>query len=312
VRCFLKEFLGDPLVVDLNRVLWWCIRNLVILPFRSRSSARLYQKIWTDEGSPLIAISGKLRDRVARQLLGICHVELAMRYGEPSIERGLQRLLDLGCRDILVLPLFPQVSITTTGTIEREVRRVAGRISSDGRLSFAAPWFAHQAYISSVAAMIRVAMQRKPVDHVVLSLHGIPVRYVEAGDPYRDHCEATAAALAAELALAPGSWTLAYQSRFGREPWLEPDTVDVVTELGQRGRRVLVACPGFTADCLETLEEIGQRLRADFEAAGGEELVVVPCLNDNEAWVEGLARIVTEELEAGADAAHAAGQFSRI
>ena len=297
VRRFLAEFLGDPMVVDSNRLVWWLVRNLFVLPFRGRSSARLYRSIWTEEGSPLIVISRRLRDRVADELAGDAVVELAMRYGQPSIERGLRRLVDAGCRHALVLSMFPQTSKATTGTVEREANRAWQQLGVRGELSFVQPYFAHRAYVTSLASGIRAQLERGPVDHVVLSFHGVPVRHIEQGDPYRDHCEATAAALAAELALAPGAWTLAYQSRFGGEAWLEPNTVDVVTELARHGSRVLIACPGFPTDCLETLEEIDQRLRADFEAAGGAELRVVPCLNDDAEWVRGVASLAREHID---------------
>ena len=296
VRRYLSEFLGDPLVVDANPIVWWLVRNLIVLPFRSRSSAALYRSIWTEEGSPLIAISRRQADAVAVQLGDAYHVELAMRYGQPSIQSGLLALREQECTEILVLPMFPQASRTTTGTLEREARRAWKAIGGKEPLAFVEPYYAHEAYVGSQASRIRRELDPDgEVDHVILSFHGLPVRLVEdLGDPYRDHCEASARAIARDLGLAEGSWTLAYQSRFGREPWLGPDVVQVARELALERRRVLIACPGFTADCLETLEEIQVRLRETFHGEGGEELCVVPCVNDDPEWIDGLARIVRE------------------
>jgi len=253
----------------------------------------------------LIAISRRQAAALAERLGDAYHVELAMRYGEPSVERGLLALRAQECTEILVLPMFPQGSRTTTGTLEREARRAWKAIGGEEPLAFVAPYYAHEGYVGSLASRIRRELdQGRDVDHVILSFHGLPVRLVEElGDPYRDHCEASARGIARELDLADGSWTLAYQSRFGREPWLGPDVVTVAGELARRRQRVLVACPGFTADCLETLEEIGLRLRETFHEEGGEELRVAPCLNDDPVWIEGLARIVREATGLDGDSA---------
>lgn len=294
-RAFLAEFLGDPLVVDANPLLWWLVRNLIILPFRSGKSAELYAKIWTDEGSPLVAISQRLAQALTSELAPR-PIRLAMRYGEPSIESGLRGLLDAGCTRVSVCTMFPQDSQTTTGTVEREARRVWRRLGrADGELSLVPSYHAHEGYVGSVAAGIADELSRGPWDHLILSFHGLPVRYVENGDPYRDHCEASAAAIAGGLGLGASQWTLAYQSKFGREAWLEPDTVVVAEELARRGASVVVACPAFTADCLETLEEIQLQLVESFREAGGTEIRVVPCLNDDPRWVQGLVRILGEE-----------------
>jgi ferrochelatase len=310
VRRYLAEFLGDPMVVDANPVVWWLVRNLIVLPFRSPKSAELYRSVWTEEGSPLVAISRRQRDGLARELGPTYRVELAMRYGQPSIAGALARLGDAGCEEVLLVPMFPQASRTTTGTVERAVERAREHAPASLRLTTVAPYYAHEAYVAALAARVRETLTEGEVDHVVLSFHGLPTRLVEReGDPYRDHCEATAAALARALDLAPGSWTLAYQSRFGREPWLEPDVVDVVRGLAGSGARVLVACPGFTADCLETLEEISLRLVESFREHGGRDLRVVPCLNDHPVWTAGLAAIVRETCEgAGARRDRPAGR----
>jgi len=291
VRKFLDEFLGDPMVVDLNPLLWWLVRKGIVLPIRSRRSAALYRSIWTAEGSPLACFSERIRaaldERLARP------VALSMRYGQPSIAAAIAELRRRGARRLRLLSLFPQASRTTTGSIEREVRRVLARLADAPELEVVPPWYAHPGYVAALAACVREATEGKPVEHFVFSLHGLPVRYeTQYGDPYREHCEATARALADELELARDAWTLAYQSRFGREPWLEPDTAEVVPDLARSKARVAIVCPGFVTDCLETLEEIALRLPRAFREAGGEELVVVPCLNDHPLAIDALVDLL--------------------
>jgi ferrochelatase len=292
VGAFLDEFLRDPDVVPTNRLVWWLVRKLVVLRKRAPASAALYRKIWTDEGSPLLVFARRLQEAVARELGDEFAVEVGMRYGRPSLADGLARLAAAGCRPLLLLPMFPQASRATTGSIEKEARRLCARRNHDVRIL--PPYFDRTAYHDAMAASVRTALAHGPVDHVVFSFHGLPVRAIADGDPYQRHCEATAAALADALAFAPDRWTLAYQSRFGGEPWLTPDTRDVVLARAADRGRVLLACPGFAADCLETLEEIDLRLRADFHTAGGAELRTVPCLNDDPLWVRAVAEMVRE------------------
>jgi ferrochelatase len=215
-----------------------------------------------------------------------------MRYGKPSIEDGLRELAAAGCARVLVFPAFPQASRATTGSGEREVRRVLAGWKGAPEVEIVPPYFEDPGYVASAAALAREALAEGPVDHLVFSFHGVPERIVEAGDPYRDHCERAAGALARALGLDEGGWTLAYQSRFGRERWLGPDTARVVTEMAARAPRLLLLTPGFAADCLETLEELGIRLREQFLAGGGKELRIVPCLNEDRRWVEAAAAIV--------------------
>lgn len=288
VRRYLDEFLGDPMVVDQNRLLWWVVRKLIILPLRSPRSAAAYRAVWSEEGSPLVAISKRFAEKLALELGFDFRVALGMRYGNPSLAAGAAELSGHGCERIVCLPAFPQYSRTTSGTLEKELAR---RFGADG-IACAPAYYADSGYIGALAASIAEAMEAGGFEHVVFSFHGLPLRYVENGDPYRDHCEQTAALIAARLSLTEERWTLCYQSRFGREPWLEPATADRVLELARRHPRLLVACPGFTADCLETLEEIGIRLRKDFLARGGLELQVVPCLNDDPRWVRAAADCV--------------------
>ena len=296
VRRFLRQFLSDPLVVDAPRLAWWCVRNLIVLPFRPARSAELYRRVWTPEGSPLLVQAGRFARALGAELGPAFRVALGMRYGSPSIEDGLRALLAQGCARLVVLQGYPQASRTTTETGEREVARVLAGLAPQAPVAFVPPYFAHPRYLGSLATRAREALARGPVDHVVLSFHGLPVRYVERGDPYRDHCEATARALAGALELPAGRWTLAYQSRFGREPWLEPDVAQLVPELAGRAPRVLVVAPGFTLDCLETLEELGLRLTEAFHARGGAELRLVPCLNDHPEWIRAASGLVRATL----------------
>ena len=293
VRLFLDEFLGDPLVVDAHPLLWWIVRKCIILPLRSKRSAELYRSIWMPEGSPILVHSEAMRAGLAQRLGPEVPVVLGMRYGEPSLERALGELERRGVREIRLLSLFPQASRTTSGTIEARVRELLAGRPSAPRLSVLPPFPSDPGWIAAVADSFHRAVAGREIDHVVFSLHGLPVRYVDEGDPYRDHCEESARALAAHLELDQGAWTLAYQSRFGREPWLAPDTVEVVRSLARDGARVAVLTPGFIADCLETLEEIGLRLTEAFREAGGEELTVVPCLNSDPKWLEALERLVS-------------------
>jgi ferrochelatase len=302
VRAFLAEFLGDPMVVDLNPLVWWAIRNLIVLPLRSAKVAKAYESIWMEEGSPLMVFGRRLAAALGSELGAGWRVALGMRYGEPSIRAGLEQLRTAGCEDVLLVPLFPQYSKTTTGTIEKAACDALGGLADAPRVDVLTDYPDHPAFVEALAETMRESLAQGPVDHVVLSLHGLPVRYVREGDPYQEHCERTARSLAAALDLEPDRWSLVYQSRFGREEWLGPAADEYVPALAKRAPRVLIAMPGFAADCLETLEEIGERLAESFQEAGGTELRVVPCLNDHPAWVRGLARMVRERASAPAPA----------
>lgn len=290
VRAFLDEFLSDTRVVDLNPLLWRALRRLVILPRRSPKVAKLYESIWTSEGSPLMVYSKRQAALLATTLGPSYRVVLAMRYGQPSIANGLAQLS--GCREILVLPLFPQYSRTTTGTIEAAVSDELAAFHPRPTVRGIADFHVHPAYIDALVERVEEALEAGPVDHYVFTFHGLPVRYVEKGDPYRTQCEATAEALAVALELPKERWSLVYQSRFGREPWLQPYADKFVPLLADTKPRILVVAPGFVSDCLETLEELGKRLAESFRAAGGKELRMVPCLNDHPAAIEMLAALV--------------------
>jgi protoporphyrin/coproporphyrin ferrochelatase len=303
VRRYLAEFLGDPGVIQVPRWIWMPVLHGLILPLRSRKSARLYAKVWTERGAPLIAISKAQGGALQRELGPDFRVAVGMRYGEPSIASALRELE--GCRELLLVPMFPQYSGATTGSVEAAVRAELARSANPPALRVVTAFFDDPGYLAAVAARVRETVRDEEVDHYLFSLHGLPVRYVDAGDPYRIHSERTVAALVRELGLAPERWTLAYQSRFGREAWLEPYAFEVVPELARRAPRVAVVCPGFTADCLETLEEVHDQLGELFRRAGGREWTVVPCLNESGPWIGALGALVRRR--AGAPSAGARG-----
>ncbi len=297
LRRYLRQFLTDRRVVDLPPVRWRLLLELVILPRRAPRSAEAYASVWTAGGSPLLVNTRKQADALARELGPRFCVRAAMRYGEPSIARAVDELLGEGCERLVLLPAFPQYASATTGSSIEETFRVLSRLRAIPALAVVPPYPTEPGYVDALAERARRATAGRTIDHWVLSFHGIPVRAAR-GDPYAAQCESTARALAVRLGLAAGSWTLAWQSRFGREAWLEPATDRVVRELAPRARTIAVLVPGFSADCLETLEELGTRAAEDFRAAGGGELVLVPALNDDPAFVHTLRLLV--ERAAGA------------
>ncbi|HVR82043.1 MAG TPA: ferrochelatase [Luteimonas sp.] len=293
VRRYLAEFLSDRRVVQLPRVLWWPLLHGVILPLRVPKVARKYAGIWMRDGSPLAVHTRRLAGAVQQRLPQL-HVIHAMRYGEPALVRTLVQLRQAGTRKLLVLPLYPQYSTTTTASVGDVLARSAGletRMLEDYHVD--AGW------IAAVAVSIRAHWQANGRgEHLLLSFHGIPQRLVDGGDPYARQCAVSAAAIAAALDLADGQWSLSYQSRFGRERWLQPSTADALDALAARGVRSLdVACPGFAVDCLETLEEIAMQLAQRFQAHGGT-LRYIPCLNDAPAHADALAALARRELAA--------------
>jgi ferrochelatase len=301
VRSYLGEFLADPMVVDAPRLRWWLIRNLIILPFRAPRSARLYRSIWTDGGSPLIAISERQSTRLGAVLSSRFGVDVpvvaGMRYGRPSIEEAARRLVGSGVGRLVVLPLFPQYSRTTVGTTATEVDRVLEKAGGECEWRIVEGYPTHAGYIRALASSVRESWRSGSPGHLVLSFHGLPQRYADAGDPYPEQCRCTAAELALELGLEPARWSLTFQSRFGREPWLRPDTEEFLAQHARRGSgSVDVLCPGFAADCLETLEEIAIRARQAYEEAGGRGYRYLPALNDRSDHIAALADLVEDRL----------------
>lgn len=295
VRRYLREFLSDPRVVEVPRALWWVVLRLAVLPFRPRKSAAGYRMIWTERGSPLLTTTEELRDLLVRKTgwNGRIQVEVAMRYGSPSIPAKLEAMR--GKIDtLIVLPLYPQYSAATTGSafdavsaVLRSWRRVPG-------LHFIDAYHREPGYLQAIASHIRTFWQeRGRPERLLFSFHGLPRRCVELGDPYAAQCQETAWRVADRLGLAEPGWQLVYQSRFGRAEWLQPDCLEVLRELPKQGvRRVDVVCPGFAVDCLETLEEIAIRNREEFLQAGGVEYRYIPALNASPEHVDLLAGLI--------------------
>lgn len=294
VRHYLAEFLSDPRVVQLPRWLWQPLLRGVILPLRGARVARKYAEIWMDAGSPLAVHTRELA-AVVQQRLPQLRVAHAMRYGEPALAATLATLRQDGIRRVLVLPLYPQYSTTTTASVADVL---AGATGIETRL--VNEYHLDAGWIAAIAASIRAHWQvHGRGERLVLSFHGIPQRLVDDGDPYAAQCEAGVAAIARALELRDGEFVLSYQSRFGREAWLQPATQATLQALAAAGvRRVDVVCPGFAVDCLETLEEIAMVNAEAFRSAGGEALHYIPCLNASPAHADALAALARRQLAA--------------
>ena len=302
VRRFLAEFLSDPRVVDLPRIPWQIALRTIILPFRPKRSAHAYQQVWTAAGSPLLtgteALTRALERRLAALVAEPPAVAMGMTYGNPSIARALEPLQAAGIRRLVVLPLYPQYSATTTAAALDRVDAAIARWTAAPERLVIEDYHDDPAHVAALAASISAV--REPFDHLLFSFHGIPARYAAAGDPYGERCQATARLVAARLGLAGARWSVAFQSRVGRARWLEPYTEDRLRELAAKGAgRLAVVCPGFAVDCLETLEEIAIRGSSTYLAAGGADFEYVPALNDDAAQVDCLAQLVVARLGAG-------------
>jgi ferrochelatase len=303
VRRYLKEFLWDPRVVEMSRPLWWLVLNLIILNTRPRRSAAAYAKIWTAEGSPLLAISQReaqaLQSQLDRQFDTPVKVVLAMRYGNPSIAAGLEQLRTAGARHILILPLYPQYSASTTASTFDAVSLELRRWRWLPELRFVNHYHDEPAYVDALAESVRDywSVNGEP-EKLVMSFHGIPKDYFLAGDPYFCECHKTARLLAEKLQLPQQRWQLTFQSRLGPKEWLKPYTDHTLQALAKEGiRNVHVMCPGFSADCLETLEEIAMENRDTFLAAGGENYAYIPCLNDRPSHIDMLSGLVMKHVQ---------------
>ncbi len=302
LRRYLGEFLWDPRIVDLPRPLWWLILHGFILRVRPKRSAAAYREIWTEQGSPLMQISRQQAEglgRVLRQRLsGPVVVELGMRYGNPSIASAMQRLREANARRVLVLPLYPQYSSSTTASTFDAVAEAVKSWRWVPELRFVNQYHDEAGYIEALAASIREAWAgREAPQKLLFSFHGTPRRFHTQGDPYFCHCHKTARLVADRLGLADDRWMVTFQSVFGREEWLKPYTIDTLRQLGKSGvKSVDVICPGFSADCLETIEEIGVENREAFEAAGGEHFHYIAALNDRDDHIEALASVVQRHM----------------
>jgi ferrochelatase len=303
LRPYLAQFLGDARVIDYRRWLWWLILHGVILRTRPARSARAYAKIWTAQGSPLRvyseALATGLQAELNRQAPDALRVELAMRYGEPAVASTIARLQRAGIRRLLVLPLYPQYSATSTGSVIDAVADALKALRWPPELRLINDYHDDPGHIEALASSIEhwwAANGRG--DKLLLSFHGIPERYGQLGDPYPEHCQTTARLLRERLRLADTELLVSFQSRVGRERWLHPYTDVTVRELAASGVKKLdVACPGFAVDCLETLEEIAMQNRDFFRTAGGDALRYIPALNASTAQVDSLATLIMRHLQ---------------
>lgn len=304
VRKYLAEFLWDPRVVDLARPLWWLILNGIILRLRPGRVAKNYQKVWTEEGSPLLAIGKQQQKALEQRLHDVFKEEipvyLAMTYGSPSMEEVGRQMRKTGAERLLVLPLYPQYSATTTAAVFDRFAASLKPCPHLPEVRFIRDYHQHPAYIRALAQSVRESWkdQGQEPEKLVMSFHGIPQRYADQGDPYPQHCQKTAVLLAKELGLKDDQWLLTYQSRFGREPWLQPYTDFTLEKLGQQQTQsVSVICPGFSADCLETLEEIEEENREIYEQAGGKNFHYIPALNASHEHLQLMYELVEQHTQ---------------
>jgi ferrochelatase len=298
LRRYLARFLADPRVIEAPRLSWWLARNLIVLPFRPARSAAKYRLIWDPHtGSPLLHYT-RLQAEGLQRLLPDVPVAFGMQVGNPPVAQAVRGLIEKGVDRLVVLPMYPQYSATTTASATDALFQALMRERRVPALRVVPPYYDHPAYLDALTAIIKGEFARltwEP-EHFLLSFHGLPIRYCQSGDPYATHVKRTTALLVKRLGWPREKWTQTFQSLFGREEWLKPYTEEKLKRLAKAGvRRVFVATPGFTADCLETIDEIGREAREAFRHAGGEELHRCPCLNDHPAWIEALRRLVAEE-----------------
>ncbi len=303
VRTYLKEFLWDIRVVDQPRWLWWLILHGIILNTRPKHSAAAYQKVWDEDGSPLLSISQAQQSAIgtilAEKYQGRVVIELAMRYGNPSIEKGLKALNMQGCDKVLVLPLYPQYSATTTASTFDAIAQVFESWKRIPALRMIDDYHDDSGYIEALAASVRQYWDKHGKgERLLLSFHGIPVRYFKAGDPYPKLCLQTGGLLREALGLDEQQCQISFQSRFGKEPWVEPYTDATLKTWGEQGvGNVDVMCPGFATDCLETLEEIAVENADVFAASGGGKLSYIPALNAEQQHIEYLTGLIDKHLQ---------------
>ena len=304
VRVYLREFLSDPRVIEDQGLKWKLILNGIILRVRPARKARDYAKIWNFEKneSPLKTITRSQADKLAEAIADHDHVEVdwAMRYGNPSIRSRIDALTAQGCDRILVVPLYPQYSAATSATVCDEVFRVLADMRAQPTLRVTPPYYDDPDYIEALAVSINAHLAPLPFqpELIVASFHGMPQKYVDKGDPYQAQCVATTDALRKRLGLDAARLILTFQSRFGNDEWLKPYTDKTIEQLGKDGvRRIAVVTPGFSADCLETLEEIAQENAEIFRHNGGEQFAAIPCLNDSDAGMDVIRQLVLRELQ---------------
>jgi len=306
-RPYVKQFLSDPRVIEIPKLIWWPILNLIILNTRPRKSAAKYAMIWMPEGSPLRVyterqaklVAGYLGERVKSPVI----VDFAMRYGKPSIDSRIREMVAQGCDRILVVPLYPQYSASATATVFDATFETLKSMRNPPAIRTIKHFHDEPAYIQALKSSVqRFWSEHGRPDVLVMSFHGIPRFALDRGDPYHCECHKTGRLLAEALGLAPEKYRVTFQSRFGQAEWLKPYTTETLEELGRTGvRRVDVVCPGFVSDCLETLEEIGIEGKSTFLYAGGKEYHTIPCLNDRTDWIHALTGLVATHLSGWVD-----------
>lgn len=297
VRRFLKEFLWDPRVVNIPRPVWWLILHGFVLPFRPARSAKAYQKIWGEKGSPLIYLTRQLSENLADKFQkNNISTKYSMRYGEPSIASQLQLFKEEGVNHIVVLPLYPQYSSTTTASIYDDVIKELNQWRHLPSVKFISDYHEHDGYITAIADTVKSAWQAQGKNELLLmSFHGLPELLTKLGDPYYHQCQNTAKLIAEKLGLAENEWLMVFQSRFGKAEWLKPYCADTLQILPAQGiKTVDVICPGFAVDCLETLEEMAMENKVVFMGAGGTDYRYIPALNDSESHVNVIVNLLEE------------------
>ena len=297
LRKYLKQFLSDKRVVDYNRLLWWLILNVIILNVRPRKSAKLYESIWTDKGSPLLVNMQSILRKLQSKNEGI-HLQLGMRYGNPSIENALNYFKDHNIYKILVLPLYPQAGSPTNSSTFDEISRVLNSWPWLPNLRFVNGYHDHEDYILALSKSIKKSTSDcNNIEKIIFSFHGMPVRYLNEGDPYYCFCHKTARLVAEELNLKEDRYMLSFQSRFGSEEWLQPYIDEEIVKLAKNGvKKLHIISPGFSVDCLETLEEIKIQYDELFRENGGEKLHYIPCLNDHDDHIKLIDKLIKSNM----------------
>jgi len=303
VRRYLRQFLSDPRVIEVPKVIWWFVLNLFILPFRPSKSAEAYKEIWTKEGSPLLLYSEEITKKIqksfnGRELKNDFHVELAMSYGKPSIENSLNRLRKKNVRRILLLPMYPQYSSTTTGSVFENVTKVLSKQRWIPEFRHINQYHDNKAYIETISDSIKEFWKSNGTsDRLLFSFHGLPKKMLLEGDPYHCQCYKTARLVSEKLELSENDWFVSFQSRLGPTKWLEPYTDETLKSWGEKKSGVVdVICPGFSVDCLETLEEIAMENAEYYEEAGGKKLRYIPALNSQQKHISFLINLIEKNI----------------
>ena len=303
LKRYLKEFLWDPRVVEIPRPVWWLILNVIILNTRPAKSAEAYKKVWTNDGSPLLSIAKlqqkALQSTLEKEFKGPIKVALGMRYGNPSIHSALNELREANAQKIIVLPLYPQHSAATTASTLDAVSQTLKDWRYVPEIRFINQYHDDSGYINAAANSIQKYWDENgKAEKLVFSFHGMPKRTLGAGDPYFCHCQKTARLITEKLGLQKDEWIISFQSRFGKEEWLKPYASETLEELGKQGQKsVDVVCPGFSADCLETLEEMADENKEIFKKAGGGQYRYIPALNDSKEHIDALSNLILSNIQ---------------